>query len=471
MNLQENILVYNQLDFIVKAPKFTISFSYTDGKGLSFMREYILRLLYLTACTREQIANYFGLNQKETEIALEDLFAKKWIEDSLMGQVQLSVEGLKLFQHGEGLPRLFSLHNKNIDCYMELVGENFLKNNINKNKKHAIELTPPHQILAESKKVVSRNFKNRFLELKEDGLVDLDNDKAEIYKIDDVNNFSNNSYFRFKQSFTLDYDGNQLDRNTIESVKDRDDLEQAVTKELMKFKNSNNIRDLMNSMGQIDDDETLKIIVDGKFNRIQYEAANNSLEEGKGGYFIGQTYHQKIIESTLDKIFKDLKKEITQPPKKLFWMAPSDIYWGAQEDVQNLLNLLSENATFQENNEKKRLYDFRLYLPLESSRDKHAKNRWLYEFNNGEIKSSLYGFKEGFLNGNTEIIILESHFLGICYHAKLPQYDVTLPIGFFTCVPEKVNTVFQLINGYLSSIKYEEDENKNINDYGKLVAL
>ena len=142
---------------------------------------------------------------------------------------------------------------------MELVGENFLKNNINKNKKHAIELTPPHQILAESKKVVSRNFQNRFLELKEDGLVDLDNDKAEIYKIDDVNNFSNNSYFRFKQSFTLDYDGNQLDRNTIESVKDRDDLEQAVTKELMKFKNSNNIRDLMNSMGQIDDDETLKI--------------------------------------------------------------------------------------------------------------------------------------------------------------------------------------------------------------------
>ena len=468
MKLQEDSLVYNQLDFIVNAPKFTISFSYTDGKGLSFMREYILRLLHLTACTREQIANYFGLNQNETEIVLEDLFAKKWIEDSLMGQVQLSVDGLKLFQYGDDLPRLFSLHNKNINCYMELVGENFLKNNINKSKKHAIELISPHQILADSKRVVARNFQNRFLELKEDGLVDLDNDKAEIYKIDDVNNFSNNSYFRFKQSFSLDYDGNQLDRNNIELVKDRDNLEQAVTKELIRFKNSNNIRELMDSMGHIDDVETLKIIADGKFNRTQFEAANNSLEQERGGYFIGQTYHQEIIESTLDKIFKELKKNIPQPHKKLFWMAPSDIYWGAQEDIQNLLNLLSENATFQEKNEKKRLYDFKLYLPLESSRDKHAKNRWLYEFSAEQIKSSLHCFKEGFLNGNTEIIILEGHFLGICYHAKLPQYDVTVPIGFYTCVPEKINTVFQLIKGYLNSTNYEDDDT---NDYGKLVAL
>ena len=76
MNNDKIIFTYNQVDFIIKAQRFGIYFSYSDGKGLSFIREYILRLLKLTYCQRKQISDYFQLSKKETEIILDDLLGR-----------------------------------------------------------------------------------------------------------------------------------------------------------------------------------------------------------------------------------------------------------------------------------------------------------------------------------------------------------------------------------------------------------
>ena len=70
---------YNQIDFVVKAPRFHIVFSYMSDKGVAFVREYLLRLLKITSCKPIQIAQYFGFSQHETEIALADLEQNKWI--------------------------------------------------------------------------------------------------------------------------------------------------------------------------------------------------------------------------------------------------------------------------------------------------------------------------------------------------------------------------------------------------------
>ncbi len=59
MTAESNKLVFNSVDFLVKAPKFRISFSYTDDKGLSFVREFILRLLKIAPCKPKQIADFF----------------------------------------------------------------------------------------------------------------------------------------------------------------------------------------------------------------------------------------------------------------------------------------------------------------------------------------------------------------------------------------------------------------------------
>ena len=122
---------YNQVDFVVKAPRFRIVFSYMDDIGVAFVREYLLRLLKLIPCKPEQIAQYFGFNQHETEVALTDLEHNKWITWQNDGLVTLSAEGLSLFQNSEqGSPKIPTLKDHGGEYRMELLDNNFLKQNL-----------------------------------------------------------------------------------------------------------------------------------------------------------------------------------------------------------------------------------------------------------------------------------------------------------------------------------------------------
>ena len=366
MSQQGNHLIYNQIDFVIKAPKFRIAFSYTDGKGLSFIREYLLRLIKLAPCRPEKIAEYFDLSKKDTEIALEDLITKQFVEYLDDGTIFLTERGTELFRNESVEPRLTTLKEKNTDCYLELVGENFLEpESISDNGRMAIEITAHHEKTANSKNIAARNFQNRFLELKDDGIIDFeDGNSAELYKIDDVNIYAN-KYFRFMQTFSLDKaNGSQQDRNDIQGVRHTNLLEQSVTEVLAQYRRSDNFKDMFRNTKELDDDDTFEII----FPKLDVEKLNQISEklevQQKGSYFLGQTYHQDSIEKLFKDTLEELKKEPPQHPKKLYWFAPEDIYWGAQEKIQNLLNLLKNNERIVQNKQKVRLYDFRLYLPL-----------------------------------------------------------------------------------------------------------
>ena len=99
-------ITYNQIDFVVKAPRFRIVFSYMSDKGVAFVREYLLRLLKVTPCKPAQIAQYFGFNQHETEVVLADLEQHKWIVWQDNGLIALSAEGLRLFQDSQDSPHI-----------------------------------------------------------------------------------------------------------------------------------------------------------------------------------------------------------------------------------------------------------------------------------------------------------------------------------------------------------------------------
>lgn len=75
-----------------------------------------------------------------------------------------------------------------------------------------------------------------------------------------------------------------------------------------------------------------------------------------------------------------------------------------------------------------------------------------------------YGFCEGYLDGNTEILFLEDQFAVVCYHAKLSSYPVTLPIGFMTTNIRQVNHIISLAKNYLSSPLFP---NKNEDEIGQ----
>ncbi|PIT19982.1 hypothetical protein BGI36_09015 [Snodgrassella communis] len=465
MKEQKNSLIYNQIDFVIKAPRFHITFSYSGDKRLSFVREYLLRLLLLCPCCPEKIATYFEFSQYETENALNDLANRNWIEYLADGNIGLTTAGKKLFKYSSTEPILVDLRTEEIEMYMELLNENFIEKKYTSNKKNAINLNIPLNILAFSSKYAEHNFQQQFIELKEEGKIKLLNNNGQLYKIDGIE-VLNHKYFRFTQFFSLDkHTGNQLFRNDIQHVNHSEKIVQQVTDTLEKYKRTNNLKEIIKSMNDLEDSETLTIITPN-FNFEQFNAIKQkSLQKN---YFVGQTYHQGIIQEHLMESLEKLRKNIPQTPKKLFWLGVENIYWGAQRKCPEQIASFNQNEFYNINKQKHHLYDFRLYLPLEKSKLKNTKRFWLSDNDNNNEKKSIYAFKEGFLNNNTEIIVLEDHFAVVCYHVQLDHYDVTLPIGFTTQQPEKVKQIFQLVQSYLNEPIFDKDESSTTKDFGKI---
>ena len=453
-------ITYSQIDFVVKAPRFRIVFSYMSDKGVAFVREYLLRLLKVTPCKPAQIAQYFGFNQYETEVALADLESNKWIIWQDNGLIALSADGQRLFQDIQDSPHIPTLKEYGGEYRMELLDSNFLKkNDCDKNRQQAIELVIEPKVLSESSEIARKTFQNRFRQLMEDEIVEVKNEVGEIekdislYKIDVIEPKGAPDYFRFTQQFELlPETGQAKERNDVPIITHQENIQQAITAQLEKFYRHDNLRELRNSMAEISDDDTLKVLFGGTLDFNEFLKVYQEHEQQNGLYFLGQIYHQETLFEQINKILDNLNKK---SPKKLYWLAPSDIYWGKQRKIHGKIQNLIDK--------QKNGYDFRLYLPLPSERNRHEKQEWLNHFKDISDKV-LYGFCEGFLDGNTEILFLEDQFAVVCYHAKLSSYPVTLPIGFMTTNIRQVNHIISLAKNYLSSPLFP---NKNEDEIGQ----
>ena len=416
MNKQN--IPYNQIDFVVEAPRFRIVFSYMSDKGVAFVREYLLRLLRITPCKPAQIAQYFGFNQYETEVALADLEQHKWIIWQDNGLIALSAEGLRLFQNSQDSPHIPTLKECGGEYRMELLDSNFLKkNDCDKNRQQAIELVIESKVSSESSEIARKTFQNRFRQLMEDDIINLDEKDISLYKIDAIEPKGAPDYFRFTQQFELlPETGEAKERHDVPTVTHQENIQQAITAQLEQFDRYDNLRELRNSMAEISDDDTLKVLFGGTLDFNEFLKVYQEHEQQNGLYFLGQIYHQETLFQQINKI---LDKSNKKSSKKLYWLAPSDIYWGKQRKIHDKIQNLIDK--------QKNGYDFRLYLPLPSKRSRHEKQEWLNQFRDISNKV-LYGFCEDFLDGNTEILFLEDQFAVVCYHAKLSSYPVTLPI-------------------------------------------
>ena len=452
-------ITYNQIDFVVKAPRFHIVFSYMSDKGVAFVREYLLRLLKVTPCKPAQIAQYFGFTQHETEVALADLESNKWIIWQDNGLIALSTEGQRLFQDNQESPHIPALKECGGEYRMELLDSNFLKkNDCDKNRQQAIELVIEPKLLSESSEIARKTFQNRFRQLMEDDIINLDEKDISLYKIDAIEPKGAPDYFRFTQQFELlPETGEAKERNDVPAITHQENIQQAITAQLERFSHHDNLCELR-KMEKIGDDDTLKVLFGGTLDFNEFLKVYQEHEQQNGLYFLGQIYHQENLFKHINQI---LDKSNKKSSKKLYWLAPSDIYWGKQRKIHDKIQNLIEK--------QKNGYDFRLYLPLPSERNHHEKQEWLNHFKDISDKV-LYGFCEGFLDGNTEILFLEDKFAVVCYHAKLSSYPVTLPIGFMTTDIKKVNHIIRLAKNYLNSALFPDRDEDEIRqkDFGLL---
>ena len=450
-------ITYNQIDFVVKAPRFRIVFSYMSDKGVAFVREYLLRLLKVTPCKPAQIAQYFGFNQYETEVALADLESNKWIIWQDNGLIALSADGQRLFQDIQDSPHIPTLKEYGGEYRMELLDSNFLKkNDCDKNRQQAIELVVEPKVLSESSEIARKTFQNRFRQLMEDDIIKLDEKDISLYKIDAIEPKGVPDYFRFTQQFELlPETGEAKERHDVPTVTHQENIQQAITAQLERFGHHDNLRELRNSMEEIGDDDTLKVLFGGTLDFNEFLKVYQEHEQQNGLYFLGQIYHQETLFQQINKILDKSNKKLS---KKLYWLAPSDIYWGKQRKIHGKIRNLIDK--------QKNGYDFRLYLPLPSEQNRYEKQEWLNHFKYTSDKV-LYGFCEGFLDGNTEILFLEDKFTVVCYHAKLSSYPVTLPIGFMTTQKNTIKSIISLVENYLKSPLFGSNEDRT-KDFGVL---
>ncbi|MFZ7188088.1 hypothetical protein ACLSY8_09195 [Avibacterium avium] len=452
--------LYNQIDFVIKAPRFRIVFSYMDDKGVAFIREYMLRLLKITPCKPEQIACYFGLSQHETEIALADLEQQKWIEWQDNGLISLSLAGLQLFSINDAnSPKIPTLKEFGNEYSMELLNNNFLqKKQIDFNRQNSIELDIEAKALSEAQEIGRKTFQRRFIQLLQDDIINLSEKDISLYKIDAIESKGSPVYFRFTQQFELlPETGAAKERHDIANLTHQDNIQQAITGHLEQLGGRDNLRELRKSMEEIGDDDSLKILFGGQLDFNEFLKIYQKYDEQKGLYFIGQIYHQENLFKEINHYLKKLDKK---QPRKLLWIAPSDMCWGKQRKIHDQIQYLV-------NNQENKNYDFRLYLPLPSERNQRERQEWQSEFKDISEKV-LYGYCEGFLDGNTEILFLENQFAVVCYHAKLSYYPVTLPIGFMTRDKKRVSHIQRLVENYLSSKSFFNDGEYQEKDLGLL---
>lgn len=454
---------YNQVDFVIKAPRFKVIFSYMDEKGIPFVREYFLRLLKIRACKPEHIAEYFDFSEKETEVALKDLLEHKWVKWNLDGTVGLSNEGLALFDGYSNEPKISSLRQSSVVCNIEFLAKNFVKRSASSgNNQFSLELEVPIQDLSISKDIVKKQFSIDFLSLLEDKTISLSSDDAELYKVDLVEQFAL-EYFRVTQVFKLAVDsGVQLERNDIDVLR-TEKIDLCITDEITKIKPAeSNLNEIIHVMDKINDQDTRSVIIDGKLDVNKFIELKQKSDDF---YFIGQIYHQNHLVEKISELAD--KSDSLQVLK---WLAPSDIYWSKQTSFSDVINTLIDGAVKTKNKEKFRRYDFRLYLPFTNDTDdlRHLVHQLEYEFR-AVAKDKLYLFNEGFLGGNVEIMVLKDSFAIVCYHIKLPlNYDVSLPLGFMTTNTGAINLISNIIDEYLKEPIFDNESKFEANDFGSL---
>lgn len=466
MNNSENI-VFNQVDFVIKSPSFKIIFSYMDERGIPFVREFALRLLKLNSCKPKDFADYFDFTQREAEIAIKDLTDKRWAEWKEDGSIGLSIKGRLLFDQNSKGPKIPSLQQRSQRLHLELLDKNFIpKERTSRDNRNALELGVLNKDLSESKDVAKRQFQIDFINLKEDKVIENLSRDVELYKIDLIEKL-HDDFFRFIQPFEINAeDGSQLERSDLKLTRS-DNVQQTITEVLDQYKPSlNNLPEIMQSMESLKDTETLKIVVGGKLDF--HKLLDLELNSNNETYFVGQIYHQNKIIDQIARLSSKL-----ETTKKLTWIAPSDFYWGKQTKLIEMISSVSNGAMVKRNKEKVRLYNFKTYLPLpEESRSLRNEVCDLKHQFKEVPQDNLYGFSEGFLKGNTEVIVLEDTLAVVCYHVQLPdQYDVTLPVGFMTTDIEQVNHIATVTQSYLNSPVFDDDSKFDSYDFGSFKNL
>lgn len=454
---EEIRLNYHEVDFIVPAQRFNFRFSYVTKQGLSFMREFVLRLVQLAPMKPSQIATYLGLNKLEVNEAIGDLMDKGELIYNDLGLVQLTPQSAGYFDGMGKPPKTSSIQETGAALSFELCGFNCIGNRRSSGGWHAgIKLSVDNKKLSETEGLAKSNFQKNFYQLLDSdylkGVRTESNERPSIYTIDSVSKLTQDP-MRLTSYFAIDQDGKAIERADFEQLDDSSQVHEAITISINQSQKSENIEEIGLAMKTIGDTWTKDIFNSNSIDIavLKHRYAEALFDDKKAVPFIGPIYADKNWEHIgefLNDLAKRYKSSKNKAVKQLTWIAPSDAFWGKSKKLELCFNAIEQAQLTQEKNPQ-RIYTPSIYLPLSDISDRRAIGSWKNEFRKGS--NNLYGLIEGFLGGSVEVIILEGTFAVVCYHVSRPEtHPVSIPVGFITTDLRLINTISNIAQDYIS---------------------
>jgi len=451
-------VVYNEVDFILHAHKFEVRFSYVTKEGLSFVREFVLRLLHISALSPIQLATYFGFSKKEASEAIGDLLNKGDIQYSADGKIELTRQSNSYFTSLGSSPQVATLTKKSAHLFFELGGFNCLGTKKHKEEwGHAINLDIGHEIIANSQALASSSFKKQFSRILEKGYIKGLNgqdgaDRPRIYAIDSVTK-NKQEPLRLTTKFYLGEDGAPIELNDFEALDDSERVHELIATSLSKLKIPSNLTQIYHAMDDLSDSWTRKLFNETSIDvgALAIKRALSMHEDVSVVPLLGQVYSQnnwELIHTDLRKILPTHKNPTTEKLDML-WIAPSDPFWEASDRFPTISGIFLDCVRTLKCEQF--INSPVMYLPVSEQKD----TSWKQKIRN--IKGDIHGLLKGFLSGNVEIILVENKYVAVCYHYRSELFPVTLPVGFvsknITIIKSIQKVAFEYIEGMASQDK------------------
>ena len=464
---------YQEIDFLIPAQEFIVNFSYVSGKGLSFIREYVLRIVNIAPMTKMQIAVYFGLSDIEVTEAIDDLIEQDFLKLNPDGRLGLTDSASKLFTDVASDVSLTTIEESTAKIKFDLATFCYFKSDSNGNFLNnwtcGLKLNAPPKHLAYATEYVKVQFQDEFFQIAENKYlpdsVTKEKHRPHLYMINSVIP-TFNSPLRIKIDFRIDQKGDPLLLEKFSNLSNSDQIHSLIAEHLDQMKRANNAQEVITALELLGDRYTAQFL-DAHCRIKSVEDLGDGIDGEilDGVHYnllLGSIYQEqnwKLLEKEINVISK--RQNVSNEPNKalqLTWVAPSDPFWGKTTRIGVAFESVQEASIG-----KKGLIA-KVFVPIRNQYDKHGAKSWLNTFK--PYAKLLNGVREGFCDGNVEILHIENEFVAISYHLNQSErLPVTLPIGFFTKDRHTVNRIGKILDQYLKGYAaHNRDGSGNLNN-------
>ncbi|EJB8374420.1 MULTISPECIES: hypothetical protein [Acinetobacter] len=462
-------LIYHTIDFLLPAQEFNVNFSYVSQKGLSFIREYILRLVNISPMSKLQIATYFGLSKAEIDEAINDLIDRDELTLNEHDRLVLTENSRNYFYDISSEMNLTTIAESMVKINFDLATFSYFKPDFNLHSKTqwelGLRLEAPKEHFAFSAEHAKEQFTRNFFNLLDDEYLAPhllhEKQRPHLYMVSSVVPLYKRP-LRLKVEFKVDRFGEPIVRDAFEGLSESDSIHALITEHLSKGIKSYNGHEILESMQYLDDHSTKKLLnsnLELKDIQIIQNKSDTEINDGEKRIpFIGPLYQRnnwEKIAKKIDQITRKISKsKADNGGLKLSWIAPSDPFWGKSEFIGDVLGYILRSSQ----NKGKVLLQPDFYLPIADKYDRKSSKRWKQSF--PQYLENIIGIREGFLKGNVEIFHIEEELAVVSYHiSNRDILPVTMPIGFMTTNLKEVNFIGEILKEYINGYTGHDQPN------------